>query len=101
MPELVEYLYEAGPFEYGGMGPVPLSWQTLSAWSEVSGIELDAFESTAIRELSMSYVDQLERGKNPTCPAPWLDEEQVNREQISDKLLTSFRAFNERRKKRK
>jgi len=101
MPELIEYTWEIGPVGYGGMGLLPLSWQEIAAWQDAQGIDLDPFELDAVRELSSTYVDQVERSKKRDCPAPWIDPEQVNREAVQQKILQQFRSFNASRRKRK
>ena len=101
MPELIEYLFAAGPVEHSGMGFSPLSWVELLAWQDATGVSLDPFEAQAVRDLSLAYVDQYERGKAATCPPPWIDPEYVDRQGVGKKILSQFRAFQQRRQKQR
>ena len=101
MPELLEYLYEIGPVIPSGMGLLPVTWTDIAAWQAVTGVMLDPYESAAVRELSMSYIDQHERSRSPSCPAPWVDPEHVDREAVAARILSQFRAFSRRRRRGK
>ncbi|MES1987462.1 MAG: hypothetical protein V4440_05425, partial [Pseudomonadota bacterium] len=69
---LIEYVLKAGPGQNYGMGMVPLSFQEIASWTELNGLELSAFESNAIRDLSRSYVGQYNISSKPDCFAPWV-----------------------------
>lgn len=71
MPHFVEWFFEIGIVDAGGMGPVPLSWRTILDWQDAVGIELSPWEAKLMRDLSVAYVTEKTRGENETCPAPW------------------------------
>lgn len=52
------------------MGSVPLTWQEIAAWQEMSGIELSYQEAKIIRECSIEFVNMSEMAKKPDCPPP-------------------------------
>jgi len=100
MPELVEYTWEIGPVMPGAMGPVPIDWPQIAAWQQAHGLELDAFELDAVRDLSACYVEYLQKGRSRSCPAPWTDPDQVNRDAVEAKIREQFAIFSRTRKKR-
>lgn len=67
---LVNYLWEAGPCLYGGMGPVPLSWQELQSWQEQTGTVLQPWELTIIKAASRAYAEQISISGKADCPPP-------------------------------
>lgn len=67
---LFSYLLEIGVMTNNGTGNVPLSWQDLAAWIQVTGINLDAWEVKVIRRASEIYVNQLELSRKPDAPMP-------------------------------
>jgi len=83
------------------MGPVPLNWDLIESWQRLMGIELEPKEVIALRHLSFAFVDQQSKSKDPKCPPPWVDPEQINRDRVSDKVSDTFRAISERRKKQR
>ena len=68
---LIGYLYEVGPYVSNGMGPVPVSWQEILAWSQLSCPSLAQFEADAIKRLSAEYVSQLAKSEDADCPPPY------------------------------
>lgn len=68
---LVSHLFEIGPVAWAGMGEVPISHQDIAAWQANTGVQLDAWEARALRQLSGVYVDQINKSKEAACPAPW------------------------------
>ena len=42
MPHIVDRLVELGIVEAAGMGTAPISWATLKAWSDMTGVVLPA-----------------------------------------------------------
>jgi hypothetical protein len=69
---LVEYLLDAGPVSSAGMGAAPLSHVEIAAWQSNTGIELNAWEASTLRRLSIEYVAQAEQAKDADCPQPYL-----------------------------
>jgi hypothetical protein len=69
---LIDYLMQAGPLAYGGMGPAPLSHGEIQAWQLNTGIELNAWEANTLRTLSRDYVAQLQVSSAADEPAPYV-----------------------------
>ncbi|MGS0941031.1 hypothetical protein ACVA51_10725 [Pseudomonas luteola] len=86
---LIEYLFEAGPFENGGFGPTPISWRELKAWEDMRGIMLTAWEAGVIRALSQHYVAQLRESTNPNCPPPYAGTE-LSKAEIAESIDRFF-----------
>lgn len=71
-PYLTDWLFEIGPAGNDGA----LSWQEMAAWERLTGIELDPWEATTLRRLSIQYLNMKHEAKEPGCPPPWGDDEQ-------------------------
>ncbi|MEK9213131.1 phage tail assembly chaperone [Sphingomonas sp. 2378] len=71
MPHLIERFMEMGMVEAAGMGTVALSWPTIAAWSQMTGVRLSPWEARLIRRLSVEYLAEGRRAEVETCPAPW------------------------------
>lgn len=68
---LVNFLFEVGPVESGGMSPSPLSHREIEAWQRNVGVELNAWEATTLRRLSQEYLGMSSEATSPSCPPPW------------------------------
>lgn len=67
---LFDYLIRIGIMSSSSMGNVPLSWQELNAWVQVTGIPLNEWELRVIRRASEVYVNQHELSKKIDAPMP-------------------------------
>lgn len=93
---LVGLLHEAGLMSTNGMGPVPLSWGDIRDWLEVTGQELTLWETMMIKKMSEEYVEERELGSSIARPAPYtktLDEDEVDREAVAQKVESFFAQF--------
>jgi hypothetical protein len=97
---VIQWLFEVGPVSFGAMGPTPLEWTDIKAWSDLNSLELEPKEVTALRSLSSAYIDQMEKAKDNACPPPWVDPDQLDRDKIADKVTSQFKAIAKRRNKR-
>jgi hypothetical protein len=52
---LIEWFNDVGPSQYGGMGPVPLTYTEIHAWVALRRIEIDDWEARLLRELSVEF----------------------------------------------
>ena len=78
MPEcdaihIINYLFEIGPALSIGMGQVPLTHSEIQAWQTNTGIELNSWESRAIKSLSIEYCNEMHKATSMDCPSPWID----------------------------
>jgi len=71
LPHVIDRLVEMGLTEAAGMGTVAISWQTLAAWSSMTGIVLAPWEARLIRTLSAAYLAESRGAESENCPAPW------------------------------
>lgn len=92
-PYLVEYLFEVGPTVSTGMGPAIVGWRDLQAWQDMLGLELQPWESRLLRQLSAAYLSQSLKSEKPDCPAPYLSQQQIDREAVARKVGNAFRAL--------
>ena len=88
---LLAYLFDAGPLVNSANGSAALSWQDLSAWQIGTGVELQAWESRAIRKLSQVYLRASIDAQAPDCPAPYTEQPTPDqREHIASALRSIF-----------
>lgn len=71
LPYLLDYLFEVGPAQGGGFGPVPLSHSELLAWQMNMRRFLAPWEISMLRRLSVLWIDQAMSAEDADCPAPW------------------------------
>lgn len=76
----------------GGLGAAPIGWRDLSAWQEITGVDLMAWEARALRQLSAEYVGASQDAKDPSAPPPWTSEDAIkrNREVVASKIKSGF-----------
>lgn len=88
---LVGVLFDVGPVGYGAMSAVPLSWPEINAWQQATGVELASWEARAIRRLSGEYLTMLQQAEDPACPAPWVNQDDIDRRAaVADKVRAVF-----------
>lgn len=64
---LVTSLFEVGPVLHDGY----ITWQELSSWQQVTGIELEPWEACAILDMSKAFLNQRAQSINLSCLCPW------------------------------
>lgn len=74
MPEcraeyLLEYLFEIGLCP----GGEPLLHSEIASWQGNVRIKLDAFEARALRKLSVAYVEECAKTKDPDAETAWTE----------------------------
>lgn len=79
MGYIVDYISESGPLT---------SWQEIKAWSELTGVILEAWEAAVIWKVSVAFVDQLRKSSDIDCPSPWLSGDPVD-----EKIKTAMRSL--------
>lgn len=78
----------------GATGPV--SFTEIDCWARATGIDLLPWESLALRRLSVVFVREAERAKDPKRPAPWKPVV-LDKKVISDGVLKVFKAMQKSR----
>lgn len=71
-PHIIERLIEIGLTEAAGMGVAPISWQSINAWRQLTGVDLPPWEARLLRALSVAYVAEGRAAEAETCPPPWV-----------------------------
>lgn len=84
---LIGLLQEAGLMSSNGMGPVPISWQEIYAWVNLTGISLSTWELTTIKSLSEEYVSELIQATDKERPPPY-SVQVIERKAVEDKLMS-------------
>ena len=95
---LVEYLTEAGVCMSSGMGLQPLSWQEIEAWQRATALSLTPWEVITLREMSEAYSTEYSASDNELRSPPYtpkVEEEDIARKEVSDKLKSIFRGLKE------
>jgi len=91
---LLEYLWEIGPVEHGGMGMDPVSYREIESWRRGTGIELKPWELRMLRRLSQDYITELNQSAAPDRSAPFGDPYmQFSREIVGKKVSSAMRAL--------
>lgn len=92
---LVALVHEAGLFMTNGMGAIPLTWQEIESWLRVNELPLSLEERLLIKALSDAYVTELNQASTKDRPAPFveIEEEEIDRKAVSDKIRNVFKAF--------
>lgn len=78
-PYLVDWLFEIGP----SSGDGAIGFPDLTAWQDITGVELTPWEARTLRRLSVEYLHQQYQSRDPGCPAPFSAKLQAGRERVS------------------
>ncbi|MBY0455261.1 MAG: hypothetical protein K2Q11_10335 [Burkholderiaceae bacterium] len=84
---LLDWLFEIGPTQPAGMGSGPVTFQELAAWQQQAGIELQPWEASMLRRLSVEYLNESYEATNAARPPPYGE---LHRSPKLDKKLASF-----------
>ena len=90
MPHVIARLLEIGLTGSNGMGPTPLSWGEIDAWTRQTGTELMPWEARLLRQLSTAYISEGRRAENESCVAPWRTTVTVEERQSEHEALLSL-----------
>lgn len=92
-PHIVAYLMEIGPVEAGAMDGAPISWATMRYWQDQMGVTLQPWEARLIRRLSVEYLNQCRKARDPECPPPWGGMTEERRASLDARLRANFGAL--------
>lgn len=91
---IIQWWHEAGTFANGGMGISPLSWLEIKAWREENELELDGYEISAIRRLSVEYVSAYHASSEKGFKAPYLASvEEIDQPAVQSKFKSILGMF--------
>jgi len=84
---VVDYLFQIGPIGKNGA----VTHTDIKDWQENTGVELDAWESRTIRQLSVEYIHEITQN-SPTREAPYTTEKKVefDRQTVAKKIKDSI-----------
>lgn len=68
---LIGCLFEVGPTMSGAMGAGPLMFGEIRAWSELTGLSINAVEARVLHSLSIVYLNESHRAEKLGCEPPW------------------------------
>jgi len=91
---LLQIWFDLGMVGSGAMGAIQLTAQEISAWSNLSGVELEAWEFACIRKMSAAYLRHMNEGENPDSLPPYGDPiNEFDRNVVQKKVVNAFKAF--------
>jgi hypothetical protein len=97
---LLQIWFDLGMVGSGAMGAIQLSAQEITAWSNLSGVELEPWEFACIRKMSAAYLRHLNEGENPESLPPYGDPiNEFDRNVVEKKVVNAFKAFLQARKR--
>jgi len=70
LPYLWDYFCEIGSGVQTGGAFTPLTWQDITAWQNLRGIELRYFEAKIILDMSYGFVETYHAAKAEVCHPP-------------------------------
>lgn len=86
---LTDWLSEAGTVMIGANGFVPLNWQELQAWCQMTGRRLDWWQAETLRKMSEAYANWAARGQQYDAEPPWSSEPVKSK---SDKIKDTIKS---------
>jgi hypothetical protein len=92
-PHIIARLWDIGPVEPGGMGGAPISWRTLQAWQDVTGVTLQPWEAQLLKRLSAEYLAEHSRAEDSERPAPFVHVTPDHRRAVTSKIRAFFNAY--------
>lgn len=97
-PEIIAWLFEAGPAGHAGMGATALSWAEITEWQRNSGVRLMPWQARLLRRLSRDYVAQASKAEEPDCPAPWSRDPTPAESETHEQMLRFMMGFRQSRR---
>lgn len=85
---LVGHFFSSGQCLQTGQGLVPLSYQEIKAYDELTDAELLTWEVRILKKMSDAYCSEYSRASDPNRPAPYRKE--VNPEEV-DQVAKAIR----------
>jgi hypothetical protein len=92
-PWVIDWLMEVGPTDPGAMSAVPITWSSIEHWQHCMGHDLPPWVAKLLRRLSVEFVAETVRAREPDCPPPWTATSSLNRDEVSRKVTNAFRAM--------
>jgi hypothetical protein len=88
----VNVFHAIGVAQNAGMGLFNLTWNELSAYCNLSRVNLTAWESQQVINMSREYCSWVNKGKDPNCGSPWVntneDAIEENRALVAEKMAS-------------
>lgn len=72
--QLVGWFQSCGPAKSGAMGMVPIDWQDIAAWAQVTAWPIEPQDAEDMHAMSQAYVSALNRHDEKPDPAPYVAE---------------------------
>ena len=94
---LIDLLGEAGTTMTTGMGTIPLSYQEISAWLQLSQRDLLWWEIQTIKEMSRAYTAELNNSTDADSEMPYNAAPEMSRDQIEQKAINILSSFKKRK----
>jgi hypothetical protein len=94
---LAGYLFEVGPLAPAGMGSGAISHSEIASWQLNTGIELNAWESRTLKQLSIAYSNQSGLSTDRNCFSPLQELSKEKRRDVVSNQIASFMGNNVRK----
>lgn len=86
---VLEWWLEIGPTSGDGA----VTWQELTAWERITGIELEPWEARAIRAMSVAFRSENIAARKANRPPPWSVVGDEVRNKVAGQLEAMAKAF--------
>lgn len=96
-PHIIAYLMDVGPVEPAGMDVAAVGWSTIHNWRLETATPLPPWQARLIRRLSIDYVIEMRRARDPECQPPWVPSTQERRATVDAKLRARVRQLQQMR----
>lgn len=77
----------------GQMGPQPLTYQEMEAWSRLARVRLTPWEADCLRSLDVVYLNDYAKDKAGDNAAPMTEDGEVDRDAVASGLKNAFASF--------
>ena len=74
-------------------GVIPLTWQDIQAWMNVTNTQIDVDDVLTMRHLSQIYVSSYYEGENQNTPAPYVNDELARSEENANAVSDALKAW--------
>lgn len=95
---LINWLSDLGTVQMGANGFLPISWQEIKSWADLTSRKIDWWESQTLRLMSESYSNWSHKAQKADVEPPWYSEETLKQDD-SSKFKDSFKNAKPSRKR--
>lgn len=97
-PFVAHVFHEIGIADSSGMSLVSISFTELDSYCNRMKVDLTAWESMQVINMSREYCNWLNKGKDKTCVSPWSDNSEEAVEANNTKIAEQMKSLRGRKK---